>query len=242
MDRRTGDTRQIDGGYQHRAIQSKNPVQRFWHASKLMLISDLLPPDASDFVLDVGCGSGVIASFLGKTSRRVLGIDGNLEAITYAREHFASENVSFLQGLVDDQLQLDEPPDKIYCLEVIEHIHEWQGLAMLKSFKNLLRPGGKVFLTTPNYRSLWPLIEYGMDHLTSAPKMQGDQHIAKYNAYKLTRLAKDAGFSISALATSCFLAPWMAPLSWRGAECMHRLETKSGIFPGSIIVCILRAE
>jgi SAM-dependent methyltransferase len=239
LTRRKGDTISIDGGYQHRAIMSGNAVQRFWHETKQWAITDMLPPRADDFALDVGCGSGVISSFLGRTARRVVGIDGNIEATAYAQKTFGSDNVSFMRGLVDESLVLDEPVDKIYCLEVVEHIHREQGVEMLSNFRKLLHDDGRVFLTTPNYRSLWPLIEWGMDGFGLAPRMAGDQHVSHYSPALLCGLCREAGFRVEKLATVSFVAPWVAPLNWNLAARCHRIESRFRCFPGSIIVCVL---
>lgn len=67
--RRTGDTIAIDGGYQYRALTEGYRVQRFWHYSKTLAIQEFLPPQSTDRIIDVGCGSGVITK-----RRRGLGL------------------------------------------------------------------------------------------------------------------------------------------------------------------------
>lgn len=240
MIRRKGDTVSIDGGYQHRAVTSGNAVQRFWHETKQWTITELLPPDADDFVLDVGCGSGVVSSFLGRSARRVLGIDGNPDAIDYAESNFASDRVAFMRGLVDETLTLDAPVDKIYCLEVIEHIYMEQGAEMLRNFKKLLREDGCVFLTTPNYRSLWPVIEWGMDRFGLAPRMADDQHVSRFSPTLLRDLCAVSGFRVERMVTVSFMAPWLAPLNWRLAVRCHQMESRVRWLPGAIVACVLR--
>lgn len=156
---RSGDRVSIPGSYQYDALTEGNAVQRFWHFNKQLVIEQYLPPQASDRIIDVGCGSGVVSEFLAKSGAEVLGIDGNADAISFASEKFQRQNLSFRKGLVDSQFEAEEPFDKIYCLEVLEHIYYDQGRQMLANFHRALRPEGAVFLTTPNYRSFWPLIE-----------------------------------------------------------------------------------
>ncbi len=239
MNRRIGDSVEIDGGYQHRALISGNPIQRFWHETKQLTIEKILPPQPSDFVLDVGCGSGVITSVLAKTARKVIGIDGNKLAIDYASTTFNRSNISFVQGLVDEHFYLEERPDKIYSLEVIEHIYWDQGVTMLRSFKSLLAEGGKVFLTTPNYNSLWPIIEWGMDHFSNAAHLDSDQHVLHFNKKTLRKICEEAGFVVDSLYTVSFLAPWLAPINYKLARFCHRAEMRTQLFPGSILVAVL---
>ena len=240
MNRRFGDSIKISGDYQYNAINSPNPVQRFWHRSKKLAIERFLPPRKEDFVLDVGCGSGVIAGFLGESGAEVLGFDGNSEAIAFATETFAKPNVQFQLGLVDEQLDLLRPVDKIYCLEVIEHIHLNQARDMLRVFHKLLNPHGEVFITTPNYSSLWPLIERLMDLFQLAPQMSVHQHVEHYNIPKLKRLCRETGFVVESVHTGNFIAPWLTLLSWGVAEKFEALEVAANLPFGSIIIIVLR--
>lgn len=239
MKKRTGDPIKIRGDYQHRALTQGHPVQRFWHASKQYTISHYLPPAPGDFALDVGCGSGVISSFLGKHGATVLGVDSNSEALEFANRKFHNDKVTFRHGLVDATFSLDRPPDKIYSIEVIEHIYYDQGLEMLKNFSSLIRPGGKVFITTPNYASPWPLIEWTMDRFHLAPPMAGVQHVTQYRKKTLESLCREAGFTINKSFSACLLSPWIAPLSWRLAKALHLLETKIPAPLGCLLVLIL---
>ena len=240
--RRTGDTIKISGDYQHRALIGGNRVQRFWHYSKQTLISRLLPPLAIDRILDVGCGSGVITGFLGSSGATVIGMDGNLDAIRFAAETYQRTNVTFQHGLVDEHFRLESPLDKIYCMEVIEHIHMPQAVTMLTTFIDNLNPGGKVLLTTPNYHSAWPLIEWAMDRLGSSPKLKDDQHVEHYHACKLRKLCETVGFQVNLVSTSCVVAPWLAAISRKMAEVVDGWEARLPGHTGSILVCILEKK
>jgi len=83
--RRVGDNQNIDGNYQYNAVTKGNCIQKFWHYSKQLAIKNILPPAKKDLVL--GCGSGVIASYLGKFGANILGIDGNTKAIEFAKKN-----------------------------------------------------------------------------------------------------------------------------------------------------------
>ena len=55
-------------------------------------------------VCDLGCGNGYLASRLGQRGLTVVGVDASHKELAIAREHYASETVTFRQGLFDDQL------------------------------------------------------------------------------------------------------------------------------------------
>jgi len=239
---KNGDTVEIAGSYQYRALYQANPIQRFWHYAKILTIKKYLPPERTDSILDVGCGSGVIADFLGDFAAHVVGIDINPASIEFASRTFGRENVVFHRQLVDAPMPVPQPVDKIYCLELIEHIHEPQAEKMLGEFRSVLKPGGKVFLTTPNYHSLWPVIEWAMDRSGRFPTMADDQHVAFYHRRKLAALCTAGGFDVEVLASINFVAPWLAPLSWALAERLFAWESRSPFTPGSILVCVLQRK
>jgi len=238
--KRAGDAVESIGGYHYEAAVSGPAVQRFWHYTKKLAIQQYLCPKADDFVLDVGCGSGMISGFLGESGAEVLGIDGNSTAIDFARKTFETGRVQFHQGLVDDRVEIPRPADKIYCLELIEHIYCEQGLEMLRLFHDYLKPGGAVFLTTPNYRSIWPVVEWMLDHFTGTPRLDHDQHVCRYHPSVLRTLSADAGFTVRSLKTVSFLAPWFAPVSWRLALTLHKIDSRLPAHLGCICVLVLR--
>jgi 2-polyprenyl-3-methyl-5-hydroxy-6-metoxy-1,4-benzoquinol methylase len=240
--RKTRDTIQIPGNYQYQALTEGNSVQRFWHLNKQICIDRFLPPNPSENILDVGCGSGVVSAFLAKNGANVVGIDGNSDAVTFARQQFHAPNLSFECRLVDEDFEVEKPLDKIYCLELIEHIYQHQARKMLQQFYNLLSNDGCVFISTPNYRSPWPAIEWIMDTLKVAPQLENEQHVEFYNQKKLGRLCEDVGFTIKGLVTTCFAAPWIAPLNWELAQKINVLETNCRLIPGCIIICILQKK
>jgi SAM-dependent methyltransferase len=238
--RKDGDIVEIPGDYQYRALTQGVAVQRFWHHAKLLTVQRYLPPAEGDFCLDVGCGSGIVSGWLGSRAGRVLGIDCRSAAVEFANRQFGRDNVTFRVGYVDKSLEVDGPVDKIYCLEVIEHIYREQAGEMLKAFHQILKPGGAVLLSTPNRHSFWPLIERGMDWLGRAPKLAEDQHVEGYHRQKLTALCRAHGFVVETTAATCLLAPWLAPVNWGLAERCFSWEARWPTNPGSILAAVLR--
>jgi 2-polyprenyl-3-methyl-5-hydroxy-6-metoxy-1,4-benzoquinol methylase len=235
---RTDTADPISGDYQYVALHEGYAVQRFWHYNKQLTIARYLPPERADVVIDVGCGSGVISNFLAQSGARTLGIDASHDAIAFASRTFTVGNLSFRRGAFHEVFPLAEPVDKIYCLEMIEHIHTHEAIEMLAVFRDSLKPGGRLYLTTPNGRSMWPVIEWLMDTLHLAPQMADYQHLARYSPASLPGLCTSAGFDVERVVTTCFAAPWLAPLSWNLALRANRAETGSPL--GAILVCIAR--
>ena len=236
-DKRTGDKIFIDGAYQHNAYYNGKSAQRFWHYAKYEEARKELSVTDGEKVLDAGCGSGVLSYFLAKkTTTEVWGVDANASAISFCRSEYHLENLHFEQVFIDDLIY---PPgffDKIVFLEVIEHLSASQGVAVIRKFYELLSPGGKLVISTPNRRSLWPIIEFTLDKLRLVPNLKDGQHELLYSGTQLKEMTEATGFICHSKKTINFIAPWLSVLSWKLALKMHRLEMNAGSTAGSILL------
>ncbi len=236
-ERRIGDRVQIPGDYQHKAYYSGKSPQRFWHFAKLTEAEKALEIKEGDEILDAGCGSGLFSHFLAKyKGTHVTAIDSNEKAIEFARSAYSDPNLNFKLGLVDEMNLPVNKFDKIAFLEVLEHLTEKQGTQLLRTFHSLLKPGGRLVISTPNRFSLWPLTEWVMDFLHLTPDMAESQHEHLYSGTELLQKARQAGFLLQTKNTINTFAPWLALLSWRLALKVHKLEMKYNKKYGSILL------
>jgi 2-polyprenyl-3-methyl-5-hydroxy-6-metoxy-1,4-benzoquinol methylase len=238
--RRMGDGIEIAGDYQHRAIHEGGAVQRFWHQSKLLLIDRLVRPAAGQSILDVGCGSGVCSGHMGASGAEVTGVDGNAEAIAFARRTYGRDNVHFSTGHVDDLRFAPQSFDKAICFEVIEHLYHPQVADLLREVRRVLKRGGELLITTPNYRSLWPAIEFMLDRLHLVPALAGEQHVSQFTHDRLTRVARSVGFVPVARRSICSIGPWLAPFSTAAARRATLWEIDRQVPAGTILAHLYR--
>jgi ubiquinone biosynthesis O-methyltransferase len=100
-------------------------------------------------VLDVGCGEGYGAAELAGCASTVLAVDYSPAAIAHAQETYSLPGLRFE---VMNALELDGREeaefDLVTCFEVIEHIEDDQ--RFIRGLARVLRPGGKLYLSTPN--------------------------------------------------------------------------------------------
>lgn len=237
-ERRKGDIIQIEGDYQHRALLHGPPVQRFWHRTKLNLLKWRLIPAPGERVLDIGCGSGVFSNELREAGARVVAVDANPAAAKYVRDTFAKDKLTIIRALMDELPFAPGSFDKCVCLEVIEHVYPPQVRALLRDLYQLLRPGGQILLTTPNYRGFWPVIEWLADHGGSTAKMDSEQHITRFHKKMLQQYLVEAGFVNITIRNHSTFAPFSAAISWKLAEKIERAERKVNLPFGNILTAV----
>lgn len=235
---------EIPPGYYHRVMLAGGPVQRFWHREKFLAIARRV--GERDRVLDLGCGPGSFLSVLAeaKPGVRAIGVDIASRQIEYARTEVAAK---FLDGRIEFRalgpgFGVPDFPDGAFdvvtCIEVIEHIHPYYAIRMLTEAKRVLKPGGKFLITTPNYRSLWPLIEKALERLS--PVKYHAQHINQYTPNALVKFLESAGLEVADLRTIFILAPFLAGLSPQLAHRVHRFEQRLPLRGGSLLVAEAR--
>jgi len=210
----------IPVGYYDLVFQRRCGVQSKWHHLKFQHVSREFSPGALH--LDIGCGPGTFISTLpGSIESR--GVDVAAGQVEYARRHHGERAKQFE---VTEPGKLSFSPnsfDIVTLLELIEHISVSEAELLLAEVFRVLRPRGKLVVTTPNYASLWPLLEYLVDRLGGVA--YADQHITKYVASQLKSLLARAGFEDVQVKTCLFSAPFLAALSWGLADRMDRWES-----------------
>ncbi len=101
--------------------------------------------------LDVGCGGGLLSEALAGEGARVTAIDLAEELIRVARLHARESGIEVdYQVKAVEALAAERPAsfDVITCMELLEHVPD-PG-AILQACATLLKPGGRLFLSTIN--------------------------------------------------------------------------------------------
>jgi len=96
--------------------------------------------------LDIGCNTGFAAEAARQAGYQAHGIDLGRESIDIARELFPQ--CTFEETTAEDYAARIEPFELVTCSEVIEHLTELDSFA--EALQRLVRPGGVLYLTTPD--------------------------------------------------------------------------------------------
>lgn len=143
-----------------------------------------LPPDGGGAVLDVGCGNGDFLSLARDMGWVAKGIDMDPTAVKVARERgldVQCVNVEELAVTSEGQF------DVITLSHVIEHVH--RPVDLLKTLHSMLKPGGVLWLETPNLYSLGHS-RFGANWRDLDPP----RHLVLFTPDALRRALKEAGF------------------------------------------------
>ena len=137
---------------------------------------------ASGSLLEIGCASGDILERMQDSGYRgVRGIEISREAC----EHAWDRGLDVFHGTLDE-FETEDRFDLVFMSHVIEHVLD--PLATAAKIRSLLKPGGLLYLETPNVRSLdarlwkrrWGLIHY-------------PRHLYLFDRATLRRLLEGAG-------------------------------------------------
>ncbi len=179
-------------------------------------------------VVDMPAGTGV-------TSRVLHEIGARVSAFDLFPEYFKVDGLTCQRADITHGIPLeDASADVVFCQEGIEHFSDQ--LRALKEFNRVLRPGGKLYITTPNYSNLRAKVSHlfaeterfgsmmppnEMDSVwmvnTGISKEFYLGHVFLIGIQKLRVLAKLSGLKIMALhfeqikPTSLLLFPFLYP-------------------------------
>jgi SAM-dependent methyltransferase len=234
------DYNSIPPGYYFGAMLKGKPPQRFWHEEKFREVIDSIPQD-SGVVLDIGCAAGSL-TYLAASLRpnlHITGVDVSSAQIDFANSTIApmAKNATFL-SISPDRLPFpDSSFQAVTCVELIEHLNNSENARLMAEVFRVLRPGGTWIVTTPNYHSLWPLLELALN--LWSPVKYNEQHLTRFHKRSLRLHLENAGWKVELLRTFFVLSPFLAWISQGIAGSLHSLEKRLAL-PGSLLLAKVR--
>ena len=125
---------------------TENPVEREEHNRLHQHILSEIPANAS-WILDTGCGGGWLANALKQKNKSVISMDiSDINPIKATKDNPYPTHY----GLVADVFEMPVKEGSIDCIvasEIIEHVSDPK--RFIEALFNVLKPGGKIIITTP---------------------------------------------------------------------------------------------
>ncbi len=146
-------------------------------------VRHLALPTGGGRLLDIGCGNGDFLHLIRQAGWNVSGIDPDPQAVAACQ----SVGLDVRQGFVEDGLFEPNTFDAVTMSHVIEHLH--QPTQTLAKVRQLLKPGGTLWIATPNVESA-SFERFGRNWLGLDPP----RHLVLFTPDSLLKLLHEAGF------------------------------------------------
>ncbi|MEJ2631634.1 MAG: class I SAM-dependent methyltransferase [Acidihalobacter sp.] len=135
--------------------QDKHPdLAERRNASEKASLMPLLDLDASQRVLDVGCGTGRWTGDILASGAYYHGTDSNEGLLSVARNHYRNSarcrfSVAPIEALTLQSIQENKPFDRILCAGVLIYLNDEEVLEGLRSMMEMLSSTGRLLLREP---------------------------------------------------------------------------------------------
>ena len=158
-----------------------------------------LSPDLAGLkILEVGCGGGDFAIHLAKQKAEVTAVDFSSKALESARERAKIQNkrVAFQAGDAEALPFIDNFFDLLFSCECLEHVPSPR--RAVAEFYRVLKPSGKLILTTENYSNAmvlaWIMSWLRKEPFNSGTGVQPIEHFFLY--WRIKKMLTSNGFKV----------------------------------------------
>lgn len=155
-----------------------------------------LPATPGGRLLDVGCGNGEYLETMSRLGWEAHGVDPDGRASASARRRLG-EGAKVFTGTLGNVSLPEAAYDAVTSRHVIEHTPDPAGF--FAEARRILRPGGRLVVTTPNSRSLGHRLF--KEHWRG---LEPPRHLNVLSRGILERCAREAGFGIAVSETLAF--------------------------------------
>lgn len=140
--------------------------------------------DLSGTVVEAGCGEGYGADLLRRQGAQVVALDYDEQVVSHVRRSYPQ--VQPVQANLVDLPLRSTTVDSVVSLQVIEHL--WDLGAFWSECRRVLKPGGRLIVSTPNRLTFSPGVARGQ-------KPTNPFHVEEFDADQLVTLLTEAGFT-----------------------------------------------
>ncbi len=152
-------------------------------------------------VVDVGCGGGILAEAMARSSATVLGIDLSQPLVEVAELHAIETQTAVNYRAVSAESLAQEQPgayDLVTCMEMLEHVPDPAG--MLATLALLVRPGGDVIVSTLNRKPLaFAVAIIGAEYVARVLPRGTHEYLKFIKPSELARWGRDARLDLQDL-------------------------------------------
>ena len=132
-------------------LRQEEEAQERGHFDRLRTV--LGPTRWRGRILNVGCGTGGFNAVAAAAGARIVGMDADAEAIAICGAKHGSDRSAYVRAEAERLPFREGVFDVVYCFSVIEHVASVE--ATVAEMVRVTRPGGVIYVHTPNAWSWW---------------------------------------------------------------------------------------
>lgn len=174
------------------------------HAEAFAILSKHIGSGAE--VIDVGAGQGAFSLRMSDAGLKVLAVDVNKEDFKAPNIDYRAVDFNKSQDVIQLKNDCSGKFDASIGMEVIEHVENpWDYIRLLKDF---VKPGGIIFVTTPNIESSYSKLDFLFSNYHAHFRMgdyHGSGHINPLTEMELRIIAEAEGLEIIDIRPICRL-------------------------------------
>jgi 2-polyprenyl-3-methyl-5-hydroxy-6-metoxy-1,4-benzoquinol methylase len=156
-------------------------------------------------ILDIGCGRGEVVLHCARQGIHAVGVDYSREVLSIAQaalDTHTLEEQHLMKFICDDVKNIisEGPFDRIFMLDLVEHLHDWELNELLQHCRKLLKPEGQIIIHTLPNRWLYEItyrriLRLAMPWLPVDPRSEKEKtiHINEMSITHLHRLLMSNG-------------------------------------------------
>ncbi|MBN1227912.1 MAG: methyltransferase domain-containing protein, partial [Deltaproteobacteria bacterium] len=156
-------------------------------------------------ILDVGCGRGEVVFYCARMGCWATGVDYSKEVISIAAQVLqkmdphVSSRIAFHLGDINEIEMEPESLDRVFLLDIVEHLYDWQLSSLYKTLHRLLKPSGYLVIhTLPNrwIFKFYAFIRFFFPWLEKDPRGEFEKkiHVNEQSCVSLRKLLDESGF------------------------------------------------
>jgi len=175
-------------------------VENYWFRRHEVVYLHCADICAGRDVLEAGCGEGYGADLIASVARRVVAVDYDAATVAHVRERYP--RVAVLAANLAALPMPDQTVDVVVNFQVVEHL--WDQPQFITECLRVLRPGGRLLMSTPNRITFTPGSDVPVNPF----------HTRELDAAELRALLTGGGFRIEGVY-GVFHGPRLAEMDAR---------------------------
>jgi len=195
----------------HQQVFDSEPAHRDESSPWYRLVLEYLGSVENERILEIACGRGGFVRLLASREARVVGADFSISALRIGQQKLREREGPPLRAVLA-QADAQNLPfaansfDVVISCETIEHLLDPR--AAVREMARVTRPGGLLYLTTPNYLNLMGLYElYAKVRHPGGPAGLAQPLDRRYVFFQTRRVLRNAGWRILRTDGTVYQAP-----------------------------------